>query len=116
MQVDAVEQRARDARLVAGYGVVVAAAVATRRAAEAAGTGIGGGDELEVRWEDTAPSRASDGDAPVFQHLSQRLERTALELGQFVEEEYAPVRQRDLAGTRGLTAAQQPRRARCVVR
>ena len=74
-------------------------------------------DELEVGAgsQQLRPARASD-DAAVLEHLAQRLERAALELGQLVEEQHAAVRERDLAGPRRAAAAEQARRARGVVR
>jgi hypothetical protein len=85
LQVDAVEQRARQPPLVARHGLgraAAGAAHAAARAQPAAGAGVHGGHELEARRKPRLARRARDGDDAGFQRLAQRLERGARELGQ----------------------------------
>jgi hypothetical protein len=56
-----------------------------------------------------------DGNGPVLERLAQCLEDRARELGQLVEEEDAPMRERDLAGTRARAATDDGRRRGAVV-
>src|SRR5262245_41379224 len=116
LEVEAVEQRTRDPARVALGGEVVAAAVARAAPAPAAGAGIGGGDELQLRREGAGHARSRDDDPPLLEDLAQGLEAAAVELGQLVEEEDAAVGERDLAGARGASPAQEPRSARGVMR
>ena len=97
VQVDAVEQRAREARLIARELAVVAAAIAHAAAEPAAGARVRRCDELELGREGHVPPRARTRRRAVLEHLAQRLERPPLELGQLVEEEHAAVRERHLA-------------------
>jgi len=57
-----------------------------------------------------------DRDRPILQRLSERLDRTAPELGELVEEQDPVVGQRDLAGAGRSAAADQRRRGDGVVR
>src|SRR4029079_11588002 len=75
---------------------------------------VRGRDELHARREANAPGRACHDQLAVLERLTQRLERTARELGELVEEQDAARRQRDLAGARAGTAADQ-RGRRCAV-
>lgn len=100
MQVDAIQQRAADARLVARHLVGRAAAALHRRPPMAAGAGIHGRDELKARGKFAALGGSGDGDLAGLQRLAQRLQRTARELGKFIEEEHAVVGLRNLAGAR----------------
>ena len=100
MQVDAVQQRAADARLVARHLVGRAAAALHRRSPMAAGAGIHGRDELEARGEFAALGGSGDGDLAGLQRLAQRLQRAACELGEFVQKQYSVMGLRDLARAR----------------
>ena len=100
VQVDAVEDGAGDAAPVAEQLLVAAQAGAARVAQEAARAGVHGGDQLELgRVADGAPGPGEDH-VPLLERLAERLEHVAPELGQLVEEEDAPVGERDLAGAR----------------
>ena len=58
------------------------------------------GDELEARRKIGLARGARNGDASRLERLAQHLEDVAAEFRQLVEEEYAVVRERDLAGAR----------------
>src|SRR6185312_12834589 len=80
VQVDAVEQRARDALPVARDGEARAAARMAAMAAIAARAGIHRRDELEARGKVRLPRRPRDGDAARLQRLAQDLEHGTAEL------------------------------------
>jgi hypothetical protein len=85
LKVDAVEQGAGDARLVAlGAGPALAADIA-RLARAAAAAGIHRGDELDPRWVGDAVVRPRDHRLAVFERLAQRIENLRIELGQLVD-------------------------------
>ena len=91
LQIDAVEQRPADARLVAQHRVGRAATGLGRIAELAAGTGIHGGDELEAGRELGLTGGARNDEAAGFERLAQGLERGPRKLRQLVEEEHAMV-------------------------
>ena len=74
-----------------GDRAVVAAAIAHPRESPATRARIARGDQLEVGRELAAIARAGDHDAPLLEHLPQRLEAAPLELRQLVEEQHAAV-------------------------
>jgi hypothetical protein len=86
---------------------LIAAAGPLFAAPPAAGAGIGGGYEHEIRGQATRVLSASDDDAAVFEDLAKGLSGASLELGQLVEKENAAVGQGNLAGDRGRPAAQE---------
>lgn len=104
MDVDAVEKRAADARAIALDLRRRAAAFVFLVAEVAAGTRIHCRNQHEGTRQRDFAGAARNGDAAVFQGLSQYFERGALELGQFVEEEHAVVCERDFARTGNCTA------------
>ena len=108
MDVDAVQQRAGDALLVAGDDLVGAGARLDRVAVIAARAGVHRRDQLEVGGKSQRALGAADGDHLVFHRLAQHLQDAHAELGQLVQEEHAAVRQGDLAGVRLVAAAHQP--------
>jgi hypothetical protein len=116
VEIDAVEQRPRNAGAVARHTAVVAPAIALAAMTPSAGTRIGSRDELEVGRKHAADACPGDGDAAILEHLAQRLKAATVELGQLVQEEHATMGQGDLPGTRRTAAAQQPGRASGVVR
>ncbi|MNT50589.1 hypothetical protein D3C72_1875150 [compost metagenome] len=71
----------------------------------AARAGVHRRDELEAGGEVGVAGGAGDGDAAGFQRLAQDFQHSAVELRQFVEEQHAVVRQRDLARARVAAAA-----------
>jgi hypothetical protein len=91
VDVDAVEQRPRDASDVALNLRGRAAAFAHGVVPEAAGARVHRGGEHEGGREGQRHRGAADGDTPVFQRLAQNFQHRAVELGQLVEEEHAVV-------------------------
>jgi len=109
MQVDAVEQRARDPGLVFVRALGGAGAGLGRVVEIAAAAGIHGGDQLEAgRIGDVGVGPGHRG-APGFQRLAQGFQRRALELRQLVEEKDAQMGQRYLARLGPLAAADERR-------
>jgi hypothetical protein len=110
LQVDAIEQRPRQPRLVTRHLLGCAAAGATlacRCAQPTAGAGVHCGHELERCRKARLQRRARDGDVSRLQRLAQRLECAAREFGQFVEEQHTAVRQRNLTRAWWHAAAHQ---------
>jgi len=99
-EVDAIEQRARDAAPVAEHLARRTAAGDQRMAAVAARARVHRAHELEARGQLETSTRARDHDAAGLERLAQRLQRLAPELRQLVEEQEARVRERDLARDR----------------
>ncbi len=115
-QVDSVEQRTRNAAAIAA--LLIDRADAIRRGAVASrGTRIHRRDQLEARRITDSPGGARQFDHAAFERLPQRLEHASIELGQFVEEQHAAMRERNLARPRRPpAAADQCGRRRGVVR
>ena len=116
VQVDAIEQRPRDAGEVTAHRRRRAAAAAGRIARIAAGAGIHGGDELEARRELAAPGGARDADRTGLERLAQRLEDVAAVLRQLVEKQDAAMRERYLARPQPPASADHGRRGGAMVR
>ena len=115
-EVEAVEQRARELLPVRGEPLRRARALDRRIAAAAARAHVHRPDELEARREERVPADPRDRDEAVLERLPQRLEHRPRELGQLVHEQDAPMRERDLAGTRARPTSHDRRRRRPVVR
>ena len=116
MKVDAVEQRARNARLVVG-GAARRPAAGERRIAEvAAAARVHRRDQLHPRGKGDVRVGAGDADVPGLERLAERIEHRALELGKLVEEQHAEVREADLAGPDPEPAADQRRHRGAMVR
>ena len=116
MKVDAVEQRARHARLIIG-GAARRAAAGERGIAEmAAAARVHRRDQLDPRREGHVGVGAGDADAAGLERLAKRIEHRALEFGKLVEEQDAEVREADLARADAQAAADQRRHRRAVVR
>src|SRR5205814_9215254 len=115
MQIDAVEERPGDARLVflgaarrttagtAGLGEIAAAARVHRR------------DELHARREGDMAVGARDADATGFERLAQRLEGGTVELRQFIKKEHPLMRQGNFTGAGAQPAADKRRQRRGVM-
>ena len=73
-------------------------------------------DELDPRREGHVRVGAGDADVAGLQRLAERIQHRALELGEFVEEQHAEVREADLAGPDAEPAADQRRHRRAMVR
>ena len=84
MNIDAVDQRAADAIEVALDLRLAALARCARVGKVTAGAGVHGGDEHELGGEAHAAVAAGDGDAAIFERLTQCFENGAGELGEFV--------------------------------
>ena len=102
--VDAIQQRAREAAAVADEVGLRALAA---RAAEAARAGVRRGDEHEARREDHDLLAAHDRHVAVLERLAQRFEARAGELRELVQEQDAAVGERRLARLRRVRAADE---------
>ena len=80
VQVDAVQQRPRQAPLIACDLVGRAAAGRLALAQVAAGAGVHRGHELEARREFRPPARTRHGDGAGLERLAQGFEHAAVEL------------------------------------
>jgi integrase len=114
VQVDAIDERARQPALVFGAAARVRAALAgeSRLAGAAAAAGVHGGDQHETRGIGHAMVRPGDRDLTDLERLAQRIEHLRLELGQLVEEEHSVRGSRSQSFTllhHGLKYPQQPR-------
>ena len=116
MQVDPVEQRAGQPRLIIAHAARIFVAVARRIARIAAAAGVHRRHELHPRRESHMSIGARDIDLAGFERLAQRIEHRALEFGQFIQEQDAQMRQTDLTGAHLQSAAGQRRHAGRVVR
>jgi len=72
---------------------------------ETAGAGVHGRHEDEAGGEGARRQGPRDGDLALFERLAQHLETPPVEFGQFIEEENAMMRERDLAWARRTTTA-----------
>jgi hypothetical protein len=95
--VEAIEQRPREASSVLGQCRLVA--FARTRRSTAARTGIGGTDQRETRRQSSRRVGATQTHHTFFQRLSKRVERRGCELTEFVEEEHTPVGETHLSRT-----------------
>ena len=107
VQVDPVQQGAADLRPVALDLRWRAAAFALGIAQIAARAGVHRRHQHETARERDLAGAPRNGYLAVLQRLAQHLQRAALELWQFVEEQDPVVRERDLAGSRDRAAAEQ---------
>ena len=106
LQIDAVEQRPGEFADVLRHCSVVAAAFGAARSAIAARARIHRGDELKARRIRKRSGGARDRDAmPSSNGWRMHLDRAARELGEFVEEKHAVMRERDFARLRECAAA-----------
>ena len=92
-QVDAIEQRSRDAQPIARDAVLRAMTASAGVSQPSAGTGIHRGHELELRGKRALPRSARDVDHAGLERLPQCLEHAALPLGKFVQEQHTKVSQ-----------------------
>ena len=107
VEVDPVEQRARQPGGVAVQVGQAAAAGEPRVAQVPARAGIGRRHQGEAGREADAGHRPDHRHRPVLQRLAERLAGRPGELGQLVEEEHPMVGQADLAGAGDVAAADQ---------
>ncbi len=116
VQVDAVEDRAREPRPVGLGAARRADAAAHRVAVEAAGAGVARAHEQGPRGKARADHRAGDVDAALLERLPQRVDRRRREGADLVEEEHPAVREAHLARPRDAPAAHEARGRDGVVR
>jgi len=107
MEVDAVQQRARQPRLVVFRAARRAGAGQFREMAAAAR--VHRCDQLKSRRISSVPLGAGDGHAAGLERLPQRLEGSAVELRQLVEKQHALMGQRNLARPGARSAADESR-------
>ena len=107
LQVDAVQQRARNTSHITVHRTRRAGALFGRVVVIPAGTGIHGRYEGEIGRIFHAVSRPRNHDLLILQRLPQHFEHAASEFGQLVEEQHSVVRQRHLARLGRLSAADQ---------
>jgi hypothetical protein len=108
-QIDAVEQRAGDARLIVGLAAHRRGRSDSPAAGHAAAARVHRRDQLEARRIGDAVIGAGDDAFAGFERLAQRCRAPGRELGQFVEEQHAIMRQRRLARPDAQAAADQRR-------
>src|SRR5579883_875176 len=112
MEVDAVEERPRDAGLVI-EGAFGRPPAGKRGIVEmAAAAGIHRGDELEARGIGDMMVGAGHGGPPRLDRLAQRFQGLARKFGKLVEEEHAVMGERHLARPRAQAAADERRQGR----
>ncbi len=115
-EIEAVEQRAGDAAVIASPGTVAAPA-RPRGARLAAGARVHGGDEDDLGRIARGSPPTTDSNLSLLERLPQTVERGWRELAELVEEQHAAVRERDLAGPHRWRAAPDERhRGRAVMR
>ena len=105
VQIDAIEQRTREAPEVPLALTRAAETPVERRTAATAR--VRGGHELEARGKVADAPCANDGDAAVLERLAQGFEHVLLEFRKLVEEQDAEMRERDLARMRWTAAADE---------
>jgi len=104
LYIDAIEQGARQPMPIAFDGVGRATASDARMPMMAARARVHGRHQLEARREFRAPRGPRDRNAPGFERLAQSFEHPAVELGEFIQEQDAPVGQTDFARARRIAA------------
>ena len=103
--VDAVEQRAGYARMVAAHVARRAAAAPRGMPVPAALAGVHGAHEHEAARIRHGAGRARDGDAAVLERLAHRLEHGGRKLRQLIEKEHAVVGKAHLTRLQRAAAA-----------
>ena len=100
MRVDAIEQGAGDACLIVG-GASWRPAPSQRGIAEmAAAAGVHGGDQVDAGGKRHVSVRPGDADIAGFERLAEGVEHLPLELGQFVEQQNAKMREAEARASR----------------
>ncbi len=72
--------------------------------------GIHRTNKYKVGWKRERALRPADGHDVALQRLAQRFQAPRRKLGQFIQKQYAAMRERYLAGTRPRAAATKPAR------
>src|SRR6188768_1747646 len=104
VDVQAVEQRARETRAVALTRRVRATTAQARMPEVAASAGVDRGDQQRAGWKTGSRSRPRDVHEAVLERLTQCLERRAAKLCQFIQEQHAVMGEADLARARDIAA------------
>lgn len=107
LQVDAVEQRSRNAVHVLLHGAWGAGAFLGGMIIVAARAGVHRGDEHEAGGVVDGVARTRDGDVAVFERLAHDLEHLSRKFGELVEKQHAVVGQRYFARARVIAAADE---------
>ena len=107
LQVDTVEQRTREARLITLDLCRRAVTGLARIAQMATGAGIHRRDQLEACRIAAFVAGPSDMDTPRFHGFTHHLQHMTRKLRQLIEEQHAVMGQGDLAGARFRTTAHQ---------
>jgi hypothetical protein len=102
VQVDPVQQRTRDPRLVALY-LIRPAATAGAIAGQSCGAGIHGSDQLKVCRKGDLRGGSGDGDPAILEGFPQGVEYAGFEVRQLIEEQNTLMRKGNFTGT-GLAA------------
>src|SRR5262245_37473703 len=106
-EVEAVEQRPRQAFAVGAHPLSTAGAAEPRVAPSTARAEIHRPDQLEPRRIRHAATNACNGYEAVLERLSERFERAACELGELVEQQDTTVRETGLPGSRARPATDE---------
>ena len=114
--VDAVEERPREPRLIVGDAARTAPADMARLAGHAAAAGIHGADELKARGKADPVVGPRDRRLAGFERLAERIEHLRREFRQLVEEEDAVMGERGLARPHPDAAADHRRHRGRVMR
>src|SRR5439155_23797124 len=106
-QIDAIEQRPGNSRSVTGDLIWRAPALAASVAQVTAGAWIHRRDELEACRKRRLTRGARNMDLSGFERLAQYFEHSAIPLGKLVKEQHAMVSERNLAGPRIASSANE---------
>lgn len=104
LQVEAIQKGTRQAPPVLAPQPLAAAAGPHGIAEPAAWAGVGGGHEGDRAGKADPLAGAADPHLPLLQGLAQLVEHVAAVLGEFIEEEHAPVGQGQFPGPRDAAA------------
>ncbi len=115
-EVEAIEERPRDALAVRLHALGRAGAIACPTPAAATRAEVHRGHEPEPGREARPAPNAGDRHLAVLERLPQRLEQRPGELRQLVEQQHAAMGEADLAGAGRHSASDHRGRARTVVR
>lgn len=114
-QIDAIAQRPAEPARMSLHHVHGTTATIERTAPPSAGTRIRRGHQLEACGEFDALARARQFDAAFAERFAQTLEAVGPELGEFVEQQHAAMREGDLARAQRTPSSHQTPRAHGVV-
>ena len=116
MEIDAIEQRPRHARLVIGRALGGSAAGKSRIAQMAAPARVHCCDQLHTRREGDVRICPGNADIAGFERLPKRIQHGALEFRQLVEEQDPKVGKADLSRPNSKPAADERGHGRGMMR